>query len=236
MNNNIVEAVEQFTSICVDCLAYCLSETPSLISAEVRHSEGLKLTSGTCRRCGRSSSSLVEATGRLNERMQLFALLGLQFIPVVGPILTATIVARRLFKERERSRTTTEPPRQLGTAENAGLEPSIDVQPPKPSAAAPHSIPNREARNAKQSGSSPEIINAEWLDSKRRLIIRMLNRLDRAHERQETFAMRVQRLRHNGQVPLDVANAIRSITGLRNRAVYEEYELLATDVQRVRTA
>jgi hypothetical protein len=109
-------------------------------------------------------------------------------------------------------------------------------EPTKPTAPAAQRVRSQEATNAKQDILSPEEVNAAWLDAKRRHIIQSLNKLDRVHERGETFGMRVQRLSRNGQIPLDVANAIRSITGLRNRAVYEEYEPMLHDIQRVRTA
>jgi hypothetical protein len=209
MNDDIVEAVEQFTSICVDCLAYCLSTSVSDISADVRRSEGLELKVGTCRRCGRWSGTLVEPTGRLHNSLKNLPLLTV--LPLTRFVLG--IFANGFFEQQERRRATTEDLKKLGSAEPI-------AQPPQ----------------ASQSSQRSDAINAEWLDAKRRLIIRLLNKLDRVHDRQETFGMRVQRLSRSGQGSSDVAMAIGSITRMRNRTVYEEYELVSEDIHRARTA
>jgi len=65
------------------------------------------------------------------------------------------------------------------------------------------------------------------LDSIRRRIVEIVNRLDDAHARGEGLSRRIQRLRDSEALPGTVACMMLTLNSLRNLAVYEQTKLTA---------
>jgi hypothetical protein len=67
----------------------------------------------------------------------------------------------------------------------------------------------------------------EGLDSIRRKIVEIVNRLDETRKRDEGLSKRIQRLRDSGALPGTVACMMLTLNSLRNLAVYEEVKFTA---------
>ena len=94
-----------------------------------------------------------------------------------------------------------------------------------------NSLVIKEGKSILEEGSEHKLSGRieEWLDSVRREIIKIFNKVDPKRrvlpDKKETFSERLFRLQKERKVPAIISAEIRLINTFRNAVVYEEYEL-----------
>jgi hypothetical protein len=238
MRFEILELAEQYGPICPVCVCECTRASRAEVEGTVRAGEQLEFLDGYCGLCHKHTPTLIAAKSVLASRLSKIAdATGMVGDPPIAGAAGMVILPIAAVPMDIIVRVGTELSKQVRLAigaykagKDAYTRATADQKTPQPLRQQPYS-PTPQPKF-----DLPDSATADSLDFVRRSLIKMLNKLDRVHRRGEPLGKRIERLRGRGKLSPDVANAMKQITHLRNRVVYDEYVPVAEDCERLGTA